>query len=192
MILFRDALLNAIPLTFVLQDYNEFVLRLVTLPNLLLTWAANTKPDESLRLPLDGQSHNDIEITSALLTAFTSDLKAKSINLVFLSGPWSPSLASCIPPSSPDLGLLILAAETIYSPESTAAFVELLVLLLKRVKMTKAMVAAKRIYFGVGGSVNGLKEACRQHGAVASEIENHGLVVMDSGVGRALIEVQMF
>jgi len=157
-----------------------------------LTWAANAEADELLRLPLDWQSHNDIEVTSALLIAFMSDLKARSINLVFLSGPWSPLLASHIPQSPPDLGLLILAAETIYSPESTATFVDLLVLLLKRVKMAKAMVAAKRIYFGVGGSVNGLKEACRQYGAVASEIENHGVLGMDSGVGRALIEVQMF
>ena len=97
-----------------------------------------------------------------------------------------------IPHSAPASGSLILAAETIYSPASTTAFVQILTVLLKRVKMAKAMIGAKRIYFGVGGSVNGLKEACREQGAVAYEIENHGVPNMDSGVGRALIEVQMY
>jgi protein-histidine N-methyltransferase len=90
------------------------------------------------------------------------------------------------------MGLLILAAETIYSPKSTAAFVDILAILLKRVKMAKAMLGAKRLYFGVGGSVDGLKEACRDRGAVAYEVENHGVVGMDAGVGRALVEIQMY
>lgn len=110
----------------------------------------------------------------------------------FLSGPWSPQLANFIPSSASDMGSVILAAETIYSPASTTAFVELLTILLKRVKMAKAMIGAKRMYFGVGGSVDGLKEACREKGAVAYEIENHGVPGMDKGVGRALIEVQSF
>jgi protein-histidine N-methyltransferase len=119
-------------------------------------------------------------------------MKCKNINFIFLSGPWSPSLSSMIPESAPDAGSLILAAETIYSPESTVAFVDLLITLLRRVKMAKAMIAAKRVYFGVGGSVDGLKEACRERGAVAYEIENHGVPGMDQGVGRALMEVQMY
>lgn len=90
------------------------------------------------------------------------------------------------------MGFVILAAETIYSPASTDAFVDILAILLKRVKMAKAMIGAKRIYFGVGGSVDGLKEACREKGAVAYEIENHGVPGMERGVGRALIEVQMY
>ena len=45
---------------------------------------------------------------------------------------------------------------------------------------------------GVGGSVDGLKEACREKGAVAYEIENHGVPGMSGGVGRALVEIQMY
>lgn len=90
------------------------------------------------------------------------------------------------------MGALILAAETIYSPASTEAFVALLITLLKRAQMSKAMIAAKRMYFGVGGSVDGLKEECAKVGAVASEIENHGVSGMEAGVGRALVEVQMY
>jgi protein-histidine N-methyltransferase len=90
------------------------------------------------------------------------------------------------------MGTLLLGAETIYSPASTEAFVAILILLLKRVKMAKAMVGAKKFYFGVGGSVDGLKEACAIGGAVAYEIENHGVPGLEEGVGRALCEVQMF
>jgi protein-histidine N-methyltransferase len=90
------------------------------------------------------------------------------------------------------MGTLVLGAETIYSPAATDAFVEILMILLRRVKMAKAMVAAKKFYFGVGGSVDGLKEACATKGAVAYEIENHGVPGLEAGVGRSLIEVQMY
>ena len=181
-----------IPITFVLQDYNDFVLRLVTLPNILLTWAANTQYHDFPTPNLDHSSQGDLELSESVLQRFTTDMKCKNINFVFLSGPWSPLIATLIPPSAPDFGLVVLAAETIYSPKSTADFVNLLVMLLRRVKMAKAMIGAKRMYFGVGGSVDGLKEACREQGAVAYEIENHGVRGMNSGVGRALIEVQMY
>ncbi|SMR43900.1 unnamed protein product [Zymoseptoria tritici ST99CH_3D1] len=191
--LFRHALLNEAPgLRFTLADYNEEVLRLVTLPNVLLTWAASTPGTGLSDSNTDGTSAGDLELTPDLLQRFTEDLTTKRINLNFISGAWSPDLAGLIPTSAPDMGFVVLAAETIYSPASTDAFVDLLVLLLKRVQMSKAMLGAKRIYFGVGGSVDGLKEACREKGAVASEIENHGVQGMDGGVGRALVEVQMY
>lgn len=191
--LFRHALLNEIAgLTFTFADYNEEVLRLVTLPNVLLTWAASTANSGFPTANADDSDNQDLEITPELVERFAADLKAKNITLNFISGPWSSALANLIPVSAPDRGFVILAAETIYSPESTLAFVDLLEILLKRVKMAKAMIGAKRMYFGVGGSVDGLKEACREKGAVAYEIENHGVHGMDGGVGRALVEVQMF
>lgn len=192
MTLFQHALLNAIPMTFVLQDYNDFVLRLVTLPNVLLTWAANTQYHDFPTPNLNVSSKGDLEISEPVIERFLAEMKCKSINFVFLSGPWSTSLSKLIPQSAPDFGLVVLAAETIYSPASTADFVDLLAIILSRVKMAKAMIGAKRVYFGVGGSVDGLKEACREKGAVAYEIENHGVPGMNSGVGRALIEVQMY
>lgn len=85
-----------------------------------------------------------------------------------------------------------MGAETIYSPAATDAFVEILMILLRRVKMAKSMVGAKNYYFGVGGSVDGLKQACAAKGAVAYEIENHGVPGLGEGVGRSLVEVQMF
>nr|POE66140.1 histidine protein methyltransferase 1 [Quercus suber] len=175
---------------FYLADFNAEVLRLVTLPNIILTWAACSSP---AGLPsLDVNSKADLELTPELLQRFTRDMRNANLDLHFLSGPWSSALAELISQSGADMGSVILAAETIYSPASTAAFVDLLANLLKRVKMSKAMIAAKRMYFGVGGSVDGLKEACREQGMVAYEIENHGVPGLEAGVGRALIEVQMY
>ncbi len=192
LVLFHHAVLSGLPITFVLADYNDTVLRLATLPNILLTWALTTAPDGSPQNSMLISSKGDLDITLELVQRFVSDMTAKNINFVFLSGPWTPQLAELIPSSSPDLGTVILAAETIYSPASTTAFVDLVVGLLQRVKMSKAMIGAKRMYFGVGGSVDGLKEVCRERGAVAYEIENHGVPGMDNGVGRALVEVQMY
>lgn len=164
------------------------MLRLTTLPNLLLTWATTTTPP----LVSTTGEQNDLELTPEILTAFRTSLTAQGISLNLLSGSWSPSLAELVPPSAPDMGTLVLGAETIYSPAATEAFVAMLMQLLRRVKMAKAMVGAKKFYFGVGGSVDGLKEACAAEGAVAYEIENHGVPGLDAGVGRALVEVQMF
>ncbi|KAK6432277.1 hypothetical protein LTR95_011556 [Oleoguttula sp. CCFEE 5521] len=190
LVIFQHALQNTIPLTFTLQDYNASVLRLVSLPNLLLTWAA-CSPNPIVDLCSHPQG--DLDLTPSILSAFRADLATLQIKLNFLSGSWSPSLAKMIPSSAPEMGTLILGAETIYSPAATQAFVEILITLLKRVKMAKAMLAAKRLYFGVGGSVDGLKEACRDAGAVAYEIENHGVPGMnEGGVRRALVEVQMY
>jgi protein-histidine N-methyltransferase len=62
-----------------------------------------------------------------------------------------------------------------------------------RVKTGKTMVAAKRVYFGVGGSVDGFREACAQRGCVAYEMEFEGLGDgSDGGVRRCLVEVQMY
>ncbi|KAF2719599.1 hypothetical protein K431DRAFT_286560 [Polychaeton citri CBS 116435] len=191
LVLFQHALRNDIPLTFTVSDFNDSVLRLITLPNLLLTWA--TFKHNPFINTSDGSGNGDLDISEPVLEQFMSDLRSMNINLKFISGPWSSKLAELIPSSAPDMGSLILGAETIYSPASTAAFVHILDILLRRVKMAKAMIGAKRVYFGVGGSVDGLKEACRDKGAVAYEIENHGVPGMDvGGVGRALIEVQMY
>lgn len=203
MILWRHALMTDLTgIGFTLADYNEEVLRLVTLPNLLLTFAAtkssnfSSNGDDQTDVPssdeLNEHTQGELELTPALLSAFRQHIAIHSLTVTFLSGAWSAALAAQVPSSAPDMGTLVLAAETIYSPASTAAFVDLLTLLLRRVKMAKAMIGAKRMYFGVGGSVDGLKEACRERSAVAYEVENHGVSGMENGVGRALIEVQMY
>jgi protein-histidine N-methyltransferase len=187
-------------MVFTLADYNADVVRLVTLPNLVLAWTATLSADESSALFADTETGNplqnddddngDLYVTPALLDAFRTALTATGIELKFLSGAWTPTarLLELIP-SAPDLNTFILGSETIYSPASLEAFAEAVTALMQRVKMGKALVAAKRVYFGVGGGVDGFREACARRGAVACEMEFEGLET--GGVRRCLVEVQM-
>lgn len=198
LLLFQYALRNGLGLYFTLTDYNADVLRLVTVPNLLLTWAGTLDEVQCKELfgeagnpVLDQQSdHGDLYLTPALLQAFKESLASQGIILTLLSGSWTPvsHLLSLIP-SDPSLNTFILASETIYSPSSLVAFTEAMAELMKRVKSGKAVVAAKRVYFGVGGSVDEFRVECSKKGCVAYEMEFEGL---DAGVRRCLMEVQMY
>jgi protein-histidine N-methyltransferase len=201
LLLFQYAIKNQLGIYFTLTDYNADVLRLVTLPNLLLTWAATLGVEESKALfpetenPLLGPEENgELYIIPEILTAFKKAVSEIGITMTFISGSWTPveKLLEMVP-SSPDLNTFILGSETIYSPASLTAFTDAIVALMGRVKTGKTMVAAKRVYFGVGGSVDGFREACAQRGCVAYEMEFEGLGDgSDGGVRRCLVEVQMY
>jgi protein-histidine N-methyltransferase len=201
LLLFEYALKNGLGLYFTLTDYNADVLRLVTVPNLLLTWVSSLSVEESGNLfpesgnPLFGPEENgELYLTPEVLAAFTSSLTQTGISITLISGSWTPipTLLSLIP-SSPDLNTFILGSETIYSPASLTAFTNAIVALMQRVKTGKTVVAAKRVYFGVGGSVDGFRQACAERGCVAYEMEFEGLGGEgEGGVRRCLVEVQMY
>ncbi|KAF4556102.1 Histidine protein methyltransferase-like protein [Elsinoe fawcettii] len=186
LVLFQHALMESYAVRFTLADYNADVLRLVTIPNLLLTWA-------SLRGKQGMQEENgDLEVSEEMVDEFERDLKGAGIAIRLLSGPWGEEMLCLMPESVQEMTTLVLAAETIYSPVSLQSFVDLVHGVLREGKMNKAYVAAKKFYFGVGGSVDALKVACRDKGMVAAEVENSGLTGMEEGVGRAVVEVQMY
>jgi protein-histidine N-methyltransferase len=200
LVLFQYALTENLPIYFTLTDYNASALRVVTLPNLLLTWASTLPATD---FPFSKDSPNplattdetgDLEITHELTKAFASTLANQGLTLNLISGSWSPSapFLSLIP-TAPEMNILVLASETIYSPSALSTFTEALIGILKQVRMGKAMVAAKRVYFGVGGSVDAFKIECREKAAVAYEIDNHGVDLGEKeGVRRCLVEVQMY
>ncbi|PGH00389.1 hypothetical protein GX51_05797 [Blastomyces parvus] len=147
---------------FVFADYNAAVLRLVTVPNILLTWQTcrhhlnHSQQQQEGNIPpttdhgtdrenslnhnrqdgdrADDDEQPDLDIEPALLSAFREDLCARGICLSFISGTWSPAFVELALPSSQPRGtnLLILASETIYSPSSLHAFSETLLALLRR------------------------------------------------------------
>ena len=209
LVLFQHCLRNDLALPFTLADYNAEVLRLVTLPNLVCMWAMECAPEAmSPGLPkdVDGEivdGEGELEVTPELLDRFTNDLEGRGIILTLLSGPWSPQLTKhLVAPLAQEQSVLCLAAETIYSPISLVAFAEVLVEVLKKARHSKAFIAAKRVYFGVGGSVDGFKEEVSRRGAMCGEVQNSGIEGCDrsaetvrdggTGVGRCLLEVQMF
>ncbi|KAL4737564.1 hypothetical protein BDV11DRAFT_153038 [Aspergillus similis] len=185
---------------FTFADYNSAVLRLVTLPNLILTWnhyITHRKPTQ----PSNGQSEDKAEsqeemldITPDLVERFQSDLARRGITVAFISGAWSPSFVELVF-SSPELAgyrTLVLASETIYSPASLAAFSETLLALLRRSSQSghasRALVAAKKVYFGVGGGVDEFLTMLRGIAGGNVGVEER-MDVKSAGVGRTVLEV---
>jgi protein-histidine N-methyltransferase len=150
LVLFQYAVREKLSMMFSLADYNEDVVRLVTLPNLVLAWAGCLSVEESTSLFPDGnplletdEEHGDLYLTPEILKAFREQLKSSGIEINLLSGSWMPTEKFLeLVPSTPDLNTFILGSETIYSPASLTAFAETIVALMKRVKTGKAVVAA--------------------------------------------------
>lgn len=169
-------------------DYNVSVLENATLPNLLLTWYFA----RSISIP---DPAGDLEITSDLLLQFIKELSDKHINITGISGAWSGVFSDLLVSLQRSHGgvqieTIFLASETIYSPNSLHAFTEVLLKALKSAEEThghgRALVAAKKIYFGVGGGVDEfLKFLSRMDGEAATAWESK-----DEGVGRVILQVQ--
>lgn len=163
---------------FTLADYNSTVLRMVTLSNFLLTWWINSSAsprraseDSHLSIAeITEEDEGELDIDAAIMESFQTDLANRGIVLDFISGGWSPQFVELVLKSDNHITntpTLILASETIYSPSSLGVFSETLLALLRnstgsseaeqqeqhRPKST-AFVAAKKVYFGVGGGVD--------------------------------------
>lgn len=155
----------ATPLMLTLADYNPSVLYLVTLPNLLLAWALQQRPGNAA-LEEAFASDGELELTEDVVGAFKKFLSDNQISLSFLSGGWSPEFVDLLystehSPSLPeDLQTVVVGAETIYSPFALSSFSDTLLSLLRREHQDRpsgkatAIIAAKKLYFGVGGSLD--------------------------------------
>lgn len=183
---------------FTFADYNDAVLRLVTLPNLLLTWH-NSRPQTVVEPVVSEEAprreqDEELDITPELVDEFKNDLVRRGISIDFISGGWSPEFVDLVfsHSSSGDCKTLVLASETIYSPATLTAFSETLLALLRRsstpAAKTRALVAAKKVYFGVGGGVDEflavLKTVCGDELQVQEKLD-----VQSEGVGRVVLEV---
>jgi hypothetical protein len=173
-------------LSLSLADYNPSVLQLVTVPNILLSWA-------QLRFGSFWEPEGELDIDDELLHAFGMGLEQRNIKLSFYSGAWSPAFVQLVTSTSSsrrgalDPPLLILGAETIYSPMALNSFTEsmMTILDLQGENESMALVAAKKIYFGVGGSIEDFCDAVRAGGGVVEQIREEV-----DGVRRAVVEVK--
>lgn len=153
----------------VLADYNESVLRLLTAPNMLLTWWT----------AVNGPSGGELDVTPELIQQFEDDLARRHMELTFVSGAWSPQFVRLVGQGTFDL---VLASETIYSLETLPVFTDTMLNCLAQ--GGQALVAAKKIYFGVGGGVPDFMEALRKRSAQYESVSDHV-----DGVGRAVLKV---
>ncbi|POS85308.1 hypothetical protein EPUL_001483 [Erysiphe pulchra] len=165
-----------------LADYNPTVLQLVTLPNLILSWA------QECRQILEDEG--ELEIDENLVEDFKCSIKSCKVNFSFFSGGWSPEFVHVV---SENMNLnafyfVIVGAETIYSPFALKSFTEMIVSLLRSSTGShkSALVAAKTFYFGVGGTMADFCEQIRIHKGTVQLIHQENV-----GVTRAVVEVQL-
>lgn len=178
------------PLSFTLADYNPSVLRLVTLPNFLLAWALENTQNPVLQGAFNIEG--ELELSPEIIQAFEQFLSSSGIHFSFISGAWSPEFIRCLyelPAFSSNLPApttLMVGAETIYSPFALQAFTQLVFSILEREKTSNskaaAYVAAKKLYFGVGGSLDDFIEAARSKGAAVTELREES-----EGVRRGVV-----
>lgn len=214
-----------------LCDFNSQVLRLVTLPNLILAWyfsessqsfrshqisleaASNVKPKKKedskpITTGTEGEEYGDLELTEDLLEAFEKSLVEYEIELKFFYGSWEG-----INPLSmlerDEKYELILTSETIYSLKTLPSLIQVLKLcssdlnhdtskgkdedLSKRLAETNlststqtlCLVAAKILYFGVGGGVQSFQSLLETDNGRSEEVRRVG-----KGVGRIVLKVE--
>ncbi|KAI0203844.1 hypothetical protein F4808DRAFT_390140 [Astrocystis sublimbata] len=161
--------------SFILADYNPSVLQLVTLPNFILAWALQYR--EELPLLKEAFSLEDeLELTPEVLEAFQEFLSSRGITLRFFSGAWSPEFVSMITDSQmhADSSTVVLGAETIYSPFALTSFLQTILAVLQQEKArnqaAEVLVGAKRLYFGVGGSLDDFVVQARERGSTVEQL----------------------
>ncbi|CDK27374.1 unnamed protein product [Kuraishia capsulata CBS 1993] len=149
------------PVSLILSDYNASVLRLVTLPNLLINWAltldSNVREELQRKTPDEEPVIRDeeLEVTQALTDSFVNALLSNNISVQLVSGSWGRQFLDVLDVQYSGSGLII-SSETIYSPQTLPIVAETILELLHKIRNKEsccALVAAKEIYFGVGGSV---------------------------------------
>ncbi|KAF5318610.1 hypothetical protein D9619_010777 [Psilocybe cf. subviscida] len=192
-----------------LQDYNASVLRLVTLPNILLTWYTSihadpyryTTNDSEVAPTVGPKVAGELPITPELKEAFLASLESLNISLHFFSGSWdSFDPLKTAGPTGYDI---VLSSETIYRTESLPPLLNLMAsactgrptslegivssLSIEESGSSKdylCLVAAKVLYFGVGGGVSDFVRAVEgRKGRIETVLER------TAGVGRKIMRV---
>jgi protein-histidine N-methyltransferase len=142
-----------------------------------------------------GRKPGGLTVTQGLLDAFTASLDAHKVRLCFFAGSWE-SLREKLAHQGKLPYDIVLASETIYRPQSLDAFLGVLrtatatpaavAVSDEVVQPPLCLVAAKVLYFGVGGGVQGFVRAVEGvNGTVRTVWEHH------DGVGRIIMQVEL-
>jgi protein-histidine N-methyltransferase len=181
---------------------------LITLPNLLLTYAhhvivtrAATAPapdadeeqtsDSSTTTTPQFKGPGELDVTPEFLESFESLLEHEGIDLEFSEGDWSGM--------SENLGRggkgfdIVLTSETVYSLPSLPPLLNLLESAATKGKGEEhlCLVACKRIYFGVGGGELEFRRRVEERGGKVESVWGEGTGKGKSeGVGRTVLKVE--
>ena len=115
-------------------------------------------------------------MTPELLAAFRASLDAHCVRLRFFSGGWTSLRA--YPPYD-----FVLASEAIYRTDALGPFLHVLRAVMQRTSL--CLVAAKVLYFGVGGGVQEFVRAVEDQGGSVQIVWEHR-----EGVGRRIMRVE--
>ena len=182
------------PLHITVADYNPSVLYLASLPNFLLAWALQQR-DNNILLQQALDTEGELELSLEVKESFAAFLLASHISLSFVSGGWSPEFVdllyhpAVVSDAFADSNLLIVGAETIYSPFALGLFAETLLSILHREQREKpknqaiAVIAAKRLYFGVGGSLDDFVDKMKASGVLVEGVREE-----TEGVRRGVVQ----
>ncbi|KAK7001305.1 hypothetical protein R3P38DRAFT_3048434 [Favolaschia claudopus] len=156
-----------------LQDYNSSVLELITFPNIILAWYMSpssaeyrirrhyrASEDDVEYPPPDPAVAGELSITPVLKNAFTASVAKLGIDLAFFSGSWD-SFATRLRSEGTKYDM-VLTSETIYRTDSLPALIQLLYQACSA-KDVLCLVAAKVLYFGVGGGVSEFTRALQSN-----------------------------
>ena len=151
---------------------------------------------EATRAPraAHGRKPGGLTVTQGLLNAFTASLDAHKVRLCFFAGSWS-SLSKKLAHQREPLYDIVLASETIYRPQSLDAFLGVLrtttaasaavAVSDEVVQPPLCLVAAKVLYFGVGGGVQGFVRAVEGENGTIRTVWEHR-----EGVGRIIMQLE--
>lgn len=179
---------------FTLCDYNEDVLRLCTAVNVFLTTVLSSQGETEQGTLVEEE---DLEIKPDLVRKTLQTLVDTNIQVDFISGGWGDEFTNLLHSNHTNGELdtttnhtLLLASETIYSPASLEIFSQMVLELLTPhdngdSQRTRALIAAKKVYFGVGGGVAEFEDTIRSHNGRLETV----LDVKGAGVGRVILEV---
>lgn len=158
----------------------------VTFPNLFLAWyfsPSNTSQDAD---------SGEVELDDDIIDSFKHTLEARRISLRFFSGPWQGlddiGALSTPPKDKPDV---VITSETIYSLDTLPVLVDTLRASSlrenqkgnesKKEQDTICLVAAKVLYFGVGGGLSAFEDQVSRRGGRCETIWR-----TTKGVGRVV------
>ncbi|KAI1864289.1 hypothetical protein JX265_008660 [Neoarthrinium moseri] len=187
---------DANPLTIILADYNSTVLQLVTLPNFILSWALQQRTELPLVDAALSSEDGELDLTPEVIQAFQEFLSQRKVNIEFISGAWCQEFVELVENALPANAngsrqrVIVLGAETIYSPFALQSFTDTVFSLLSHQKAqgnsAEVLAAAKKLYFGVGGSLDDFVTKARELGATVETLREE-----TEGVRRGVVQCHL-
>ena len=142
---------------------------------------------DGLTMPLTPEP-GQLHLTPELISAFRSSLDQAQIDLRFIGGSWE-TFSTFVRSNSPYTS--VITSETIYCISSLPILVEICKEASHGSKNCRTIVAAKNLYFGVGGGLLEFERDAQNQGGILRHVwsSSSGNGVESIGVARSIVEL---